>query len=302
MYSWVTVPRPDRRVPHERDLAEEAARVEVEVGLGVGGDDARPHRQEGDVGQGGQRRAAPPIHHAAAARSRPAGRSGGGVPPPGGGDGGGRGHEEGPRRSPGSVSRQRRPGVSPRLGAPVATSTEEPPDRRAAPAGGDPRLPAGAARGRLPGRPRADRRRGASSTWGAARDSSRRGSSAPGREVVGVDYSRRRGGDRGRPLRARRACGWPRWTRSASAFAAGELRRRLLVAPHRALHRPRAATSPSWPGCSRTTASPSSSPPTSRPTSRTPSTSTCSTATSSGPCSSATSTTCGSAGSTPRPT
>ena len=113
-----------RRVPHERGLAEELGRVEVEVGLGVGGDDPRSHRQEGGVGHGGQHRGSPdpPVPAALPARRW----FGGGVPPPRGGDGGGRGHEEGPRRSPGSVSRQRRPGVSPRLEHPW------PPARRAA--------------------------------------------------------------------------------------------------------------------------------------------------------------------------
>ena len=36
MYSWLTVPRADGRVPHEGHLAEEAQGIEVEVRLGVG--------------------------------------------------------------------------------------------------------------------------------------------------------------------------------------------------------------------------------------------------------------------------
>ena len=54
--------QPDGRVPHEGHLAQEAAGVEVEVGLGVGRDHAGPHHQQRDVGQQGQH-AGPPIHH-----------------------------------------------------------------------------------------------------------------------------------------------------------------------------------------------------------------------------------------------
>ena len=59
MYWWLTAAQAHRRVPHERGLAEQLGRVEVEVGLGVGGDDPRSHRQEGGVGHGGRRRGSP---------------------------------------------------------------------------------------------------------------------------------------------------------------------------------------------------------------------------------------------------
>ncbi len=104
-----------RRVPHERRLTEEAGRVEVQVGLGVGRDDPGSYRQQGAVGHGGQRGGPADPPPAASPHAR---ASSGCVPPPGGGDGGGRGHEEGAERSPGSVSRQRHPGVSPRLERP----------------------------------------------------------------------------------------------------------------------------------------------------------------------------------------
>ncbi len=108
----------DRRVPHERDLAEEPGRVEVEVGLRVRRDDARPHRQQRGVGEAGQDGRAPDPPPAPPDSPAPPPVSGpdpfrppGGMPRPGDGGGGGRGHGE-PGRSTGSVSRQRHPGVS----------------------------------------------------------------------------------------------------------------------------------------------------------------------------------------------
>ncbi len=105
-------PETHRGVPHERDLAEEPGRIEIEVGLRVRGDDAGPHRQQRDVGEAGHHdRPADPPPAPAGPEERPPSLPVR-MPRPGGGDGGGGGHEEGPRRSPGSVSRQRHPGVS----------------------------------------------------------------------------------------------------------------------------------------------------------------------------------------------
>ena len=70
-------------VPHERDLAQEAQRVEVEVGLRVRRDDPGPHGQERHVGQDGHDRRPPDPPPPVADRPfRPWGR----VPPSGNGD------------------------------------------------------------------------------------------------------------------------------------------------------------------------------------------------------------------------
>ena len=179
-------------------------------------------------------------------------RPGGGVPCPGGGDCGGGGHEGG-GRSPGNVSRQRHPGVSHEGRASVVTSTKSPPDGRAAAAGGDARFAPGPARGGLPGRAGPDR----------SGPRARRGM-RPGLRVGPLPRRGPRGG-RGsttppRPPPRPSARSAPRAPggadeRPGPRLRDRQLRRRLLVAPHRALHRARAATWPRSPGCSRTTAS-----------------------------------------------
>ena len=46
----------DGGVPHEGHLGQEAARIEIQVGLGVRRHHARPHDEQGDVGQERQQR------------------------------------------------------------------------------------------------------------------------------------------------------------------------------------------------------------------------------------------------------
>ena len=87
-------------VPHERDLAQEAERVEVEVGLGVRRDHARAARPAGarrpwrpatDASADPPPAARPVAASTVAVSGRPPCRA------PGGGDSGGGGHEGGPK-------------------------------------------------------------------------------------------------------------------------------------------------------------------------------------------------------------
>ena len=137
--------------------------------------------------------------------------------------------------------------------------------------------------------------------WAAARASSRPASSAPDRQVVGVDYSAEavataaaRYGPDGLRVAQMDALGLGFLPASFDGACSSHLIEHFTDPEPHVAELARVAQ-----GRRRRSAS---SPRTSRPTSRTRSTSTSSSGTSCGPCSSATSTTSGWAGSTPRPT
>ena len=182
---------------------------------------------------------------------------------------------EGAKGSPGSVSRQRHPGVS-HEGSARGDEHEEPADGRAPPAGRHPdsllALHEAGYRAVL------DRiGPGASSTWAAARASSRPASWRPDRQVVGVDYSAdavataaARYGPEGLRVARTNAAGLGSCLGSFDGACSSHLIEHFTDPEPHVAELARVAQA--------TTASPSSSRPTSRPTSRTRSTCTSSTA------------------------